>query len=139
VGAMEKAINDQTCAILVEPIQGEGGVVTPAPDYLGRLRDLCNRAKILLIVDEVQTGMGRTGKLFGYQHSGIKPDIITLAKALGGGIPIGAMVARTEVASVLTPGTHGSTFGGNPVASAAALAGFDALGQDGVNAKRPET
>ena len=112
---------------MVEPIQGEGGVVVPAPDYLKRLRDFCDRNKMLLILDEVQTGMGRTGKLFGYQHSGIKPDIITLAKALGGGIPIGAMVARSEIASVLTPGTHGSTFGGNPVACAAALAVFDAL------------
>jgi len=131
VGAAERAINNQTVAILVEPIQGEGGVVMPKPDYLGRLRDLCDRAKLLLIVDEVQTGMGRTGKLFGYQHSEIKPDIITLAKALGGGIPIGAMVARSEIASALVPGTHGSTFGGNPVACAAALAVFDALEQDG--------
>jgi acetylornithine/N-succinyldiaminopimelate aminotransferase len=131
VGAAERAINNQTVAIMVEPIQGEGGVVMPQPDYLGRLRDLCDRAKLLLIVDEVQTGMGRTGKLFGYQHAGIKPDIVTLAKALGGGIPIGAMVARSEIASVLTPGTHGSTFGGNPVACAAALAVFDALEQDG--------
>jgi acetylornithine/N-succinyldiaminopimelate aminotransferase len=131
VGAIERAIDDKTVAIMVEPIQGEGGVVMPRPDYLVRLREICDRAKLLLIVDEVQTGMGRTGKLFGYQHSGIKPDIITLAKALGGGIPIGAMVARAEIASVLTPGTHGSTFGGNPVACAAALAVFDALEQDG--------
>jgi acetylornithine/succinyldiaminopimelate/putrescine aminotransferase len=116
---------------MVEPIQGEGGVVTPKPDYLARLRDVCDRAKILLIVDEVQTGMGRSGKLFGYQHTGIKPDIITLAKALGGGVPIGAMVAKSEIASALTPGTHGSTFGGNPIACAAALAVFDALEEDG--------
>src|SRR5216683_755594 len=118
--------------IMVEPIQGEGGVVMPREDYLPRLRDLCDRKNLLLIVDEVQTGMGRTGKLFGYQHSGIKPDIITLAKALAGGLPLGAMVARSEVASVLTPGTHGSTFGGNPIASAAALAVLDALEHDGV-------
>jgi acetylornithine/N-succinyldiaminopimelate aminotransferase len=132
VAAMERAVNAKTVAIIVEPIQGEGGVVTPKPDYLVRLRDLCDRSNLLLIIDEVQTGMGRTGKLFGYQHSGIKPDIITLAKALGGGIPIGAMVARAEIASVLTPGTHGSTFGGNPVACAAALGVLDALEQDGV-------
>jgi len=138
LAAIERAIDPKTAAVIVEPIQGEGGVVMPRPDYLGRLREICDRAKLLLIVDEVQTGMGRTGKLFGYQHSGIKPDIITLAKALGGGIPIGAMVARTEVASVLTPGTHGSTFGGNPVASAAALAVFDALEQDGVIANAAE-
>ena len=118
--------------MMVEPIQGEGGVVTPHADYLARLRDLCDRAELLLIVDEVQTGMGRTGKMFGYQQAGIKPDIITLAKALGGGIPIGAMVAKAEIASVMTPGTHGSTFGGNPVACAAALAVIDALEQDGV-------
>jgi acetylornithine/N-succinyldiaminopimelate aminotransferase len=132
IGAIERSIDPKTVAVLIEPIQGEGGVIIPHPDYLIRLREVCDRAKLLLIVDEVQTGMGRTGKLFGYQHSGIKPDIITLAKALGGGLPIGAMVAKAEVASVLTPGTHGSTFGGNPVASAAALAVFDALEQDGV-------
>jgi len=131
IAAMDRAINDQTVAIMVEPIQGEGGVVMPQPDYLARLRDLCDRSRLLLIVDEVQTGMGRTGKLFGYQHTAVKPDIITLAKALGGGIPIGAMVARAEIASMFTPGTHGSTFGGNPVACAAALAVFDALEHDG--------
>jgi predicted acetylornithine/succinylornithine family transaminase len=131
IPAIERSITDQTVAVIVEPIQGEGGVVVPQPDYLARLRDLCDRAKLLLIVDEVQTGMGRTGKLFGYQHTGIKPDIITLAKALGGGVPIGAMVAKSEIAAALTPGTHGSTFGGNPIACAAALAVFDALEQDG--------
>jgi acetylornithine/N-succinyldiaminopimelate aminotransferase len=131
VAAIERALSDKTVAIMVEPIQGEGGVVTPSLDYLGRLRDLCDRNKLLLIVDEVQTGMGRTGKLFAYQHAGIKPDIITLAKALGGGLPIGAMVARSEIATVLSPGTHGSTFGGNPVACAAALGVLDALEHDG--------
>jgi acetylornithine/N-succinyldiaminopimelate aminotransferase len=136
--AVERAVNDTTVAIMVEPIQGEGGVVTPKPDYLVRLRELCDRAKILLIVDEVQTGMGRTGKLFGYQHTGIKPDIITLAKALGGGVPIGAMVAKAELAPSLGPGTHGSTFGGNPIACAAALAVFDALEEDGAIANAAE-
>ncbi len=132
VAAVERTINKQTVAVMVEPIQGEGGVVMPHPDYLARLRDLCDRANILLIVDEVQVGMGRSGKMFGYQHAGIKPDIVTLAKALGGGIPIGAMVAKAEIASVMTPGTHGSTFGGNPIACAASLAVIDALEQDGV-------
>ena len=138
VAAIERALSDKTVAIMVEPIQGEGGVVTPRLDYLGRLRDLCDRNKLLLIVDEVQTGMGRTGKLFAYQHAGIKPDIITLAKALGGGLPIGAMVARSEIAKVLSPGTHGSTFGGNPVACAAALGVLDALEHDGVIANAAE-
>lgn len=138
VAAVERAINNQTAAVMVEPIQGEGGVVTPRADYLARLRDLCDRAKILLIVDEVQTGMGRTGKLFGYQHSGIKPDIITLAKALGGGVPIGAMVAKSGISGALGPGTHGSTFGGNPIACAAALAVFDALEEDGAIANAAE-
>jgi acetylornithine/N-succinyldiaminopimelate aminotransferase len=132
VAAIDRALTDKTVAIIVEPIQGEGGVVMPRADYMERLRALCDRHKILFILDEVQTGMGRTGKLFAYQHSGIKPDILTLAKALGGGIPIGAMVARSEIAEALTPGTHGSTFGGNPVACAAALAVFDALELDGV-------
>jgi acetylornithine/N-succinyldiaminopimelate aminotransferase len=132
VAAVERTIGKQTVAVIVEPIQGEGGVVMPHPDYLARLRDLCDRAGILLIVDEVQVGMGRSGRMFGYQHAGIKPDIITLAKTLGGGVPIGAMVAKSEIASVMTPGTHGSTFGGNPIACAAALAVIDALEQDGV-------
>jgi acetylornithine/N-succinyldiaminopimelate aminotransferase len=138
VAAVERAINDQTVAVMVEPIQGEGGVVVPRADYLPRLRAVCDRAGILLIVDEVQTGMGRTGKLFGYQHSGIEPDIITLAKALGGGVPIGAMVAKSRIASALGPGTHGSTFGGNPIACAAALAVFDALEEDGAIANAAE-
>ena len=132
IGGLEKALTDQTVAIMVEPIQGEGGVVVPRPDYLKRLRELCDRAKLLLILDEVQTGMGRTGKFFAYEHSGIKPDIVTLAKALGGGLPIGAMIAKPEIASALTPGSHGTTFGGNPVACAAALAVNDALDKEGV-------
>ena len=105
IAAIERAITDQTVAIMVEPIQGEGGVVVPHPDYLARLRDLCDRANLLLILDEVQTGMGRTGKFFGYEHAGIKPDIMTLAKALGGGVPIGAMIAKPKIASAFTPGT----------------------------------
>ena len=130
IAALEKAVTDQTVAIMLEPIQGEGGVVVPHHDYLKRLRDLCDRAKLLLILDEVQVGMGRTGKFFCYEHAGIKPDIVTLAKALGGGLPIGAMIAKPEIASALTPGSHGTTFGGNPVACAAALAVNDALDKE---------
>ncbi|HWN57208.1 MAG TPA: aspartate aminotransferase family protein, partial [Methylomirabilota bacterium] len=132
VAALERARHDETVAVMVEPIQGEGGVVMPRPDYLKRLREFCDRNKMLLILDEVQVGMGRTGRFFAYEHAGIKPDIVTLAKALGGGLPIGAMIARPEIASSFTPGSHGSTFGGNPVACAAAGAVMDAIDQDGV-------
>lgn len=132
IEALEKAVGDQTVAIMLEPIQGEGGVVIPHPDFLKRLRELCDRANLLLILDEVQVGMGRTGKFFSYEHAGIKPDIVTLAKALGGGLPIGAMIAKPEIASAFTPGSHGTTFGGNPVACAAALAVLDALDKEHV-------
>jgi acetylornithine/N-succinyldiaminopimelate aminotransferase len=132
LAALDRARHDETVAVMVEPIQGEGGVVMPRPDYLKRLREFCDRNKMLLIFDEVQTGTGRTGRFFAYEYAGIKPDIVTLAKALGGGLPIGAMIARPEIASSFTPGTHGSTFGGNPVACAAAVAVMDALDQDGV-------
>jgi predicted acetylornithine/succinylornithine family transaminase len=130
--AARDAIGEQTVAIMVEPIQGEGGVVVPSADYLKRLRELCDRARMLLIFDEVQVGMGRTGKLFAHQHAGVRPDVLTLAKALGGGLPIGAMLAKSEIAASLGPGSHGSTFGGNPVACAAALAVLDALEKDHV-------
>jgi predicted acetylornithine/succinylornithine family transaminase len=132
IAALDRARSDVTVALMVEPIQGEGGVVVPRPDYLKRLRDFCDRNNLLLIVDEIQTGIGRTGRFFAYEHAGIKPDIVTLAKALGGGIPIGAMIAKPNIASSFTPGSHGSTFGGNPVACAAALGVLDALDQDGV-------
>ena len=132
LAALERARRDETVGVMVEPIQGEGGVVVPRADYLKRVREWCDRNKLLLILDEVQTGMGRTGKFFAFEHAGIKPDIVTLAKALGGGLPIGAMIARAEIASSFTPGSHGSTFGGNPVACAAAVAVIDALEQDGV-------
>jgi acetylornithine/N-succinyldiaminopimelate aminotransferase len=132
LAALEHARSERSVAVMVEPIQGEGGVVVPAPDYLKRLRDFCDRNKMLLILDEIQTGIGRTGTFFAYEHSGIKPDIVTLAKALGGGLPIGAMIAREEIAASFTPGSHGTTFGGNPVATAAANAVLDALEQDGV-------
>ena len=120
--AMERAIDGRTAAILVEPIQGEGGVHVPGDDYLPGLRKLCDEAGVLLILDEIQTGVARTGKLWAYEHAGVSPDIMTLAKALANGVPIGAMLARDEVASVLTAGTHGSTFGGTPFVSSVALA-----------------
>jgi predicted acetylornithine/succinylornithine family transaminase len=125
--ALEATIRAETVAILLEPIQGEGGVVVPEPSYLPAVRALADRHGLLLIFDEVQCGLGRTGRLFAHQHAGITPDIMTLAKALGGGLPAGAMCATERVAGALSPGTHGSTFGGNPVASAAAAAAVTAL------------
>ena len=125
--AMAEAVRDETVAILVEPIQGEGGVVTPRPDYLPGLRTLADRRKMLLILDEIQTGLARTGRLFAHEHAGITPVIMTLAKALGGGLPVGAMCATERVAKSFTPGSHGSTFGGNPVACAAAVAALGVL------------
>ena len=129
LAATEAAIRDETVAIMVEPIQGEGGVVTPRPDYLAKLRDLCDRRKLLLILDEIQVGLGRTGKLFAYEHAGIVPDVMSLAKALGGGVPIGAMLTTQQIADVMTPGSHGTTFGGNPVACAAAVAAVRAMAE----------
>jgi acetylornithine/N-succinyldiaminopimelate aminotransferase len=120
--AVERAIDSHTCAVMVEPVQGEGGVNIPGDEYLPGLRRLCDQAGILLVLDEVQSGMGRTGRLFAYQHSGVEPDIMTLAKALAGGLPMGAMLAREEVASSFVPGTHASTFGGSPFVSAVACA-----------------
>ncbi|WP_312946810.1 aspartate aminotransferase family protein [Superficieibacter sp.] len=113
-------IDDQTCAVIVEPIQGEGGVVPAEPDFLRGLRELCDRHHALLIFDEVQSGVGRTGELYAYMHYGVTPDLLTTAKALGGGFPIGALLAREDCASVMTVGTHGTTYGGNPLASAVA-------------------
>ncbi|TAN24122.1 MAG: acetylornithine transaminase [Actinomycetota bacterium] len=120
--AIEAAITDQTIAVMLEPIQGEGGVVDPAPGYLEDVRKLCNRRGLLFIMDEVQTGLGRTGAWFGFQHHSILPDIVTIAKALGSGMPIGACWARENVAGAFTAGDHGSTFGGQPLAASAALA-----------------
>jgi len=120
--ALEAAITPKTCGIMLEPIQGEGGVIIPGEQYLAQVREICDRHKILMIVDEVQTGIGRTGKLFAYEYSGIKPDIMTLAKALGNGFPVGAMLASDEVAKAFNPGNHASTFGGNLLAMAAARA-----------------
>jgi acetylornithine/N-succinyldiaminopimelate aminotransferase len=120
--AMERAIDNRTCAVLVEPIQGEGGVIVPDDDYLPGLRKLCDESGALLILDEIQTGVGRTGRLWAYQHAGVEPDVMTLAKALANGVPIGAMLTREDVASVLTAGSHGSTFGGTPFVASVALA-----------------
>ena len=125
--AMERAIDSHTAAILVEPIQGEGGVNVPDDDYLPGLRKLCDESGALLVFDEIQTGVGRTGRLWGYQHSGVEPDVMTLAKALANGIPIGAMLCREHVASVLTAGSHGSTFAGSAFVTSVALAMLTAV------------
>ncbi|POZ50801.1 aspartate aminotransferase family protein [Methylovulum psychrotolerans] len=134
VGAVADAISQHNniVAILVEPIQGEGGVNIPAPDYLNQLRALCDQHHLLLMLDEIQTGIGRTGQFLAYQHNRILPDVCTLAKALGNGVPIGACLARGKAAEVLTAGSHGSTFGGNPLACSAALAVLATLEADGL-------
>ncbi len=131
LAALEALITAQTCAILCEPLQGEGGVRPLDYDYLQGLRALCDQHDLLLIFDEIQTGMGRTGTLFAYEQLGVVPDIMTLAKALGNGLPIGAMVTTKEIAAAFTPGSHGSTFGGNPLASAAAVATMQIMLADG--------
>ena len=120
IDALKRKIDASTAAIMLEPIQGEGGVICPDPGYLDAIRKLCNDTGTLLVFDEIQTGIGRTGKLFAYQHFGIEPDIMTLAKALGNGLPIGAMLAREQIMSAFTPGAHASTFGGTPIVTAAA-------------------
>ena len=132
IKAVEQAVNEHTCAVLVEPIQGEGGVNVPSDGYLKALRELCDKRGILLMFDEIQTGMGRTGRLFAYEHEGVVPDVAMLAKGLGAGMPIGALIATDKAAQALTPGTHGSTFGGNPLACAAALASLEALLEDDI-------
>src|SRR6516164_10150430 len=133
--AAAKLVDGETCAILVEPIQGEGGVNLPPAGYLEGLRELADRHKLMLIFDEVQTGMGRTGKWFAHQHYPVHPDAMTLAKALAGGLACGALVARPEVAEMLKPGTHAATFGGNPIACRAALATIEAIEADGLLAR----
>jgi len=127
--------NKNIVAVLVEPIQGEGGVAIPAPDYLNQIRELCDQNEWLMMLDEVQTGMGRTGRMFAHQHNGIVPDVMTLAKALGNGVPIGACLAKGAAAEILVPGTHGSTFGGNPLACAAASAVIDTLEKEQLTEK----
>jgi len=132
LAALEAAITPQTCAVMLEPIQGEGGINIPTLEYMQGVRELCDRHRLLLILDEVQVGMGRTGKLFAHEHFGITPDIMTLAKALAGGAPIGTMLATDQVAASFTPGTHGSTFGGNPLVTAAAVATVRAILEEGL-------
>jgi acetylornithine/N-succinyldiaminopimelate aminotransferase len=132
IGALRSTIGPSTCAVLIEPIQGEGGVRCPDPDYLKAVRQVCDDAGILLIFDEIQTGMGRTGRLFAYEHFGITPDIMTLAKALANGLPIGAMLAREEVADAFGPGSHASTFGGTPVITAASLEVVRVLSEENI-------
>ncbi|TAK62123.1 aspartate aminotransferase family protein [Methylobacter sp.] len=132
VNAIDQAVKQHknVVAVLVEPIQGEGGVNIPAADYLNQIRSLCDRQNLLMMLDEIQTGIGRTGKFLAFQHNGIVPDVCTLAKALGNGVPIGACLARGKAAALFTPGNHGSTFGGNPLACSAALAVLATLDAD---------
>ena len=125
IDAMRKAVSKKTAMVIIEPIMGEAGVIVPPSDYLQELRLLCDKNGSLLVIDAVQTGMGRTGDWFGYEYSGIKPDVITLAKGLGGGLPLGAMIALGKAANLFQPGDHGSTFGGNPVTTAAGLAAIE--------------
>ena len=132
IQALESAISSNTCAVMLEPIQGEGGVKIASEGYLKAVRELCDKHGILLILDEVQTGMGRTGKLFAYEHYGIFPDIMTLAKGLGGGAPIGAMLATEKVSAAFQPGNHASTFGGNPLVCASAIATIETILEDGI-------
>lgn len=135
IEAIKQAATPNTVAVMVEPIQGEGGIRIPHPEYLQQLRALCNEKRWLLMLDEIQTGNGRTGKFFCYQHSRISPDVVTTAKGLGNGVPIGACLARGEAAEVFQPGNHGSTFGGNPLACNAALAVLDTLAHDHLYAR----
>ncbi len=130
--AVRKAVGPNTCAVMLEPVQGEAGVRVPSPDYLREVRRICDDHGLLLILDEVQTGIGRTGELFAYQHSGIAPDIMTLAKGLANGMPVGAVLSTDKVAAAFGPGDHGSTFGGNPLACAAALATLETVLEDGL-------
>jgi acetylornithine aminotransferase len=132
VDALEGAVTPATCAVMLEPIQGEGGVNVPSPGYFQEVRRICDRHDLILIFDEVQVGMGRTGKLFAYEHFDIVPDIMTLAKALAGGAPIGTMLATDRYAAAFVPGTHGSTFGGNPLVCAAAIATLRVILEDGI-------
>ncbi len=136
LGALDAACDPtRVAAVLLEPVQGEAGVIAPSSDYLGAVRELCTERGILLMVDEIQTGLGRTGRWFGFQHTGIEPDVVTMAKALGNGVPIGACWARAEVAAAFSPGDHGSTFGGQPLAAAAARATLAVMESEDVPAR----
>lgn len=131
IETLKKTISKRTCAVMLEPIQGESGIIMPSEDYLKKVRQICDKHELLLIFDEVQTGMGRTGKLFAYEHFDVEPDVITMAKGLGGGVAIGAVLAKDSVAASFQPGSHASTFGGNPLACAAAIATLETLLEDG--------
>ena len=132
IEAMRKAVSKKTAMVIIEPIMGEAGVIVPPADYLQQLRQLCDKNGSLLVIDAVQTGMGRTGDWFGYEYSGITPDVITLAKGLGGGLPLGAMIALGKAAELFQPGDHGSTFGGNPVTTSAGLAAIQFIESKGI-------
>ncbi len=132
IKALRNAIDSKTCAVMLEPIQGEGGVNCPSEGYLKSLREICDETGLLLIYDEVQVGMGRTGKLFAYEHDGIEPDMLTLAKSLAGGVPIGALLIKKGIADSFKPGDHASTFGGNPLATAAGVAAFTTMLDEGM-------
>jgi predicted acetylornithine/succinylornithine family transaminase len=135
IDALEAAADDRVAAILLETVQGEGGVIPASHDYLQAVRRLCDEREMLLIIDEVQTGLGRTGRWFGFEHAGIRPDVVTMAKALGNGVPIGACWARAAVAGAFRPGDHATTFGGQPLAARAALAVLDVMEKDDVPAR----
>jgi len=132
IEALKESFDDEVAAVIVEPIQGEGGIRKAEVEYLQTIRELCDQGGAVAIWDEVQCGMGRTGKWFGYQHTNVEPDIMTMAKAMGGGVAIGGMMAREEVAAALVPGTHASTFGGNPLACAAAISTIEAIEEEGM-------
>ena len=136
--SMKRAVNKKTAMVIVEPIQGENGVITPPAGYLRQLREICDANGTLLVIDAVQTGMGRTGFWFGFEHEEVTPDVITLAKGLGGGLPLGAMIAIGPAAQLLKPGEHGSTFGGNPVSCAAGLAAINEIERKSLNEKSLE-
>ncbi|WP_394550236.1 bifunctional acetylornithine/succinyldiaminopimelate transaminase [Pantoea sp. SGAir0183] len=142
LAAVKAVIDDHTCAIVVEPIQGEGGVMPATPEFMQGLRELCDKHQALLVLDEVQSGMGRSGKLFAYEHYGVTPDILTSAKALGGGFPVSAMLTTEEVASTMAPGVHGTTYGGNPLACAIAETALDLINTpdvlNGVESRRQQ-
>lgn len=138
IQAIKSELNDKTIAIMLELVQGEGGIRIAEQEYVKEIRQLCDKFDLLLIIDEVQTGIGRTGAMYAYQHYGIEPDLMTLAKSLGGGLPIGALVAKASISDTFKPGMHGSTFGGSPLVCAASLAVFDAIEEEGMleNAKK---
>ncbi len=139
IEALKSAVNDSTCAVMLEPIQGEGGVRCPDPLYLQQVRHFCDQRGVLMILDEIQTGMGRTGKLFAHEHYGVTPDVMTLAKALANGLPIGAMLATEKVAASFGVGAHASTFGGTPLVATAALETLKIMGEEGIVARCRET